>query len=115
MTESHIYQLISGLAGGQVYPYVVPLNAEGEPSVSPPWVVFTIVSEIFSDTLCGPAEEDGTLQVDVYALTTDEARNIREQAVNALSPLYFSEMRKRNGYEPDTGLFRATLEIQSQQ
>ncbi|WP_293797049.1 DUF3168 domain-containing protein [uncultured Pantoea sp.] len=115
MTESDIYPLIGGLAGGQVYPYVAPLNAEGEPSVRPPWVVFTIVSETFGDTLCGPAEENGTLQVDVYALTTDEARSIREQAVNALSPLDFSQMRKENGYEPDTGLYRATLEIQSQQ
>jgi len=115
MTESDIYPLISGIAGGQVYPYVVPLNAEGEPSVKPPWVIFTIVSETYGDTLCGPAEENGTLQVDVYALTTDEARNIREQAVNALSALMFSQMRKRNGYESDTGLYRATLEVQSQQ
>ncbi|MBD9642923.1 DUF3168 domain-containing protein [Pantoea sp. PNT02] len=115
MTESAIYSLIGGLAAGQVYPYVAPLNAEGEPSVKPPWVVFTIVSETFGDTLCGPAEENGTLQVDVYALTTDEARSIREQAVENLSPLKFTQMRKRNGYEPGTGLYRATLEIQSQQ
>ncbi|WP_333610126.1 DUF3168 domain-containing protein [Pantoea piersonii] len=115
MTESQIYPLISELSGGQVYPYVVPLNPQGEPSVSPPWLVFTVVSEVFSDTLCGPAEENGTLQVDVYASTPDEARAIREQAVNALSPLNFTQMNKTNGYESDTGLFRATLEIQSQQ
>ncbi|ERK18615.1 hypothetical protein L579_1939 [Pantoea sp. AS-PWVM4] len=115
MTESQIYSLIGDLADGQVYPYVVPLNPQGEPSVSPPWVVFTVVSEVFGDTLCGPAEENGTLQVDVYALTTDEARSIREQVAVVLGPLQFTQLNKTNGYETDTGLYRATLEIQIQQ
>ncbi|WP_413499185.1 hypothetical protein [Buttiauxella gaviniae] len=115
MKESDIYSLISNLAGGRVYPYVAPLNAEGEPSILPPWVIFSVISENFGDTLCGPAEEDGALQVDVYALTTDEARSIREQVVSMLSPLKYSQMSKKNGYESDTGLYRATLEIQSQQ
>jgi hypothetical protein len=115
MTETQIYSLIGDLAGGQVYPYVVPLNSQGDPSVSPPWAVFTVVSEVFGDTLCGPAEENGTLQVDVYALTTDEARSIREQVATALAPLQFTQLNKTNGYETDTGLYRATLEIQSQQ
>lgn len=115
MTESQIYPLLSELSGGQVYPYVVPLNPQGQPSVSPPWIVFTVVSEVYGDTLCGPAEESGTLQVDVYASTPDEARSIREQAAAALSPLSFTQLNKTNGYESDTGLFRATLEVQSQQ
>ncbi len=115
MTESQIYALLSELCDGQVYPYVVPLNPQGAPSVSPPWLVFTVVSEVFGDTLCGPAEENGTLQVDVYALDVVEARSIREQAIAALSPLQFTQMSKTNSYESETELFRATLEIQSQQ
>lgn len=115
MTESQIFPLLSELAGGQVYPYVVPLNPQGAPAVSPPWVVFTIVSEVFADTLCGPAEENGSLQVDVYASSTDEARSLREEVAAALAPLHFTQLNKTNGYESDTSLFRATLEIQSQQ
>lgn len=115
MTESYIYSLIGDLAGRKVYPYVAPLNAKGEPSIQPPWVIFTIVSENYGDTFCGPAEEDGNLQVDVYSLNTDEARHIREQIISALLPLEFTQMRKRNGYESDTGLYRATLEIHCQQ
>lgn len=115
MTESQIYALLSELCGGQVYPYVVPLNPQGAPSVSPPWIVFTVVSEVFGDTLCGPAEESGTLQVDVYSLDIAEARSIREQVITALLPLKFTQMNKTNGYESDTELFRSTLEIQSQQ
>lgn len=115
MTEADIYSLIGGLADGQIYPYVVPLNAQGEPAVAPPWVVFSVISEVFSDTLCGPAEENGTLQVDIYAQTIDEARSIREQCRAGLTPLQFTQLNQTSGYEPETGLFRATLEVQSQQ
>ncbi|MDH2121660.1 DUF3168 domain-containing protein [Pantoea brenneri] len=115
MTEASIYSLIGGLASGQVFPYVVPLNPAGEPGISPPWIVFSVVSEVFGDTFCGPAEEYGTLQVDVYSRSPDEARQIREQVSEALAPLIFMQLRKTNGYESDTGLYRATMEVQSQQ
>ncbi|ORM66123.1 tail completion protein gp17 [Pantoea rwandensis] len=115
MTESSIFALIGGLAGGQVYPYVAPLNAQGDPAITAPWIVFTVVSEVFGDTLCGPAEENGALQVDVYASSTDDARSLREAVAVALTPLNFTQLNKTNGYESETGLFRATLEVQSMQ
>lgn len=115
MTEAGVYALIGHLASGQVYPYVAPMKPTGEPDIQPPFVIFTVVSEVFGDTLCGPAEESGNLQVDVYSLSPDESRQIREQVSLALSPLNFTQLRKTNGYESDTGLFRATLEIQSLQ
>lgn len=115
MTEADIYTLIGDQAGGQVYPYVVPLNAEGQPAVSAPWIVFNIVSESFGDTLCGPAEETDSVQVDVYASSPDEARAIRQLVQAALAPVKFTQLNRTNGYEPETGLFRAMLEIQIQQ
>ncbi|MEN4605995.1 DUF3168 domain-containing protein [Pantoea agglomerans] len=115
MTESSVFSLIGSLAGGQVYPYIAPLNAQGSPAISAPWIVFTVVSEVFGDTLCGPAEESGSLQVDVYASSPDEARALREAVSTALLPLDFTQLNKTNGYESETGLFRATLEVQSMQ
>lgn len=50
MREGTLYSLLSQLAGGQVYPYVVPLT-EGKPAVSPPWLVFSVVSDTASDVL----------------------------------------------------------------
>lgn len=44
MREATLYSLLSQLAGGQVYPYVVPLT-EGKSAVSPPWLVFSVVSD----------------------------------------------------------------------
>jgi hypothetical protein len=111
MTEVDFYALIGALADGQVYPGVVPLNSQGEPAVAPPWITFTLVDQVYGDTLCGPAEEDTALQVDVYASSVDEARALREQAIAALLPLGFNRMRKTGGYEPDTGLRRATVEV----
>lgn len=115
MTEADVFSLIGTLSGGQVYPYVAPLNAEGETAVIAPWIVFSIISENFGDTFCGPAEETDVLQVDVYATSTDEARSIRELVQASLAPLNFTQLNRTNGYESETGLYRATLEIQNQQ
>ncbi len=41
MTEADLYPHLAHLAGGQVYPYVVPL-LDGRPSVALPWVVFSL-------------------------------------------------------------------------
>ena len=112
MTESDIYPLIAHLAGGQVYPYVAPLNATGTPSVSPPWVIFSLPTDVSSDVLCGPAESRISVQIDVYSKTIDEARAIREQALELLLPLGLAEISKFPFYEPDTKLHRATLEGQ---
>jgi hypothetical protein len=111
MTEADVYSLIGALADGQVYPGVVPLNSQGEPAVAPPWLIFTLVDQVYGDTLCGPAEEDTALQVDVYASSVDEARALREQAIAALTPLAFTRLSKTGGYEPETGLRRATAEV----
>ncbi len=111
MTEDDVFSLIGALADGQVYVYVVPLNEQGKPSVSPPWITFTLVDQVYGDTLCGPSEENSALQVDVYSLTVDESRMLREQVIAALVPLGFTQMNKTGGYEPDTGLRRATLEV----
>ena len=55
MNEDNIYALLSSLAEGRVYPYVAPLGSDGKPSVSPPWIIFSIVDDVSADVLCGQA------------------------------------------------------------
>lgn len=110
MTEADIYGLIGVLADGKVYPYVVPLTSSSEPAVEPPWVVFSLPSDVSNDTLCGQAESRVSLQVDVYSRTIDEARSIRDEALARLSVLNLEEIRKFPLYEPDTRLHRASFE-----
>lgn len=49
MTEDDLYPLLEPLAGGQVYPYVAPLGSDGKPSVSPPWIISSIVDDVSAD------------------------------------------------------------------
>lgn len=112
MTEADIHPLIAGIANGNVYPYIIPLNSEGEPAISPPWVVFSFVSQSSADVLCGPAETASSVQFDVYAVSIAVARNICADVIAALSPLAPGNQMLTHGHDPDTGLYRATAELQ---
>lgn len=111
MNEDDIYALLSPLAEGRVYPYVAPLGSDGKLSVSPPWIVFSIVSDICSDVLCGQAESRVSVQVDAYSTTITESRNLRDLALASLKPLNPTEVVKIPGYEPYYRLYRATLDF----
>lgn len=112
MNEADIKSYLKPLVAGQAYPYVVKLNAQGEPAVSPPWIVFSLVSEVDGDVLCGQAETANSLQIDVYASTIDDARAIRTQALEVIKPLNPVSVNRTTGYEPETALYRATVEVQ---
>ncbi|MDE9553612.1 tail completion protein gp17, partial [Xenorhabdus bovienii] len=81
------------------------------PPISPPWCVFSLYS-IDQDVLNGQAGQLNTLQIDVYALTIDAARVIRNKARSAISVLRPTQLSETHSYESDTGLYRATLECQ---
>ncbi|ASQ76923.1 tail completion protein gp17 [Enterobacter hormaechei] len=112
MNEDNIYALLSPLAEGRVYPYVAPLGSDGKPSVSPPWIIFSIVDDVSADVLCGQAESSVSVQVDVYSSTITEARAIRNMALDAVQVLKPGNIVKTPGYEPDLRYHRATLEFQ---
>lgn len=80
MTEDDLYDLLSSLADGRVYPYVVPLGSDGLPAVSTPYVIFSIPTDVAGDVFCGRAESTLRIQVDVWAETNDEARALRTDA-----------------------------------
>ncbi|ELD3476631.1 DUF3168 domain-containing protein [Enterobacter hormaechei] len=111
MNEDNIYALLSSLAEGRVYPYVAPLGSDGKPSVSPPWIIFSIVDDVSADVLCGQAESSTSVQIDVYSLTIKEARSIRDHALEAVKSLAPTEITKIQGYEPDFRLYRATIDF----
>ncbi|EJP8773700.1 tail completion protein gp17, partial [Escherichia coli] len=83
MTEADLYPYLAHLAGGQVYPYVVPL-LDGRPSVALPWVVFSLISSVSADVMGGQAESSVSVQIDVYAGTVTQARQIRQDAREAI-------------------------------
>ena len=112
MTEDDLYPLLEPLAGGQVYPYVAPLGSDGKPSVSPPWVIFSIITDAAADVLCGQAESAVSVHFDVYSSTITEARTIRNMALDALQVLRPANVVKTPSYETDLRYHRETLEFQ---
>ncbi len=106
MTEAEAYMLLAPLADGQVYPFIAP---QGVPA---PYVVFILPSTQYDDVLSGQSASATSLQVDIYASSIDEARALRQQVrnlVESVSPVNLLELQD---YEPDTKLYRATLEVQ---
>lgn len=111
MTEADLNPLLKPLVGGQAYPYVVKLTSEGKPAVKPPWIVYTVPDENRADVFYGAAETAFMVQIDVYASSIDEAKTLRQQAEAAITVLSPAEIHLFSGYEPETGLFRASLEF----
>ncbi|MEQ1964401.1 hypothetical protein ABLB69_14770 [Xenorhabdus khoisanae] len=108
MTEADIFPLLDPVLPDKVFPYVAP---QREPPVMPPWCVFSFYS-LDQDVLNGQAGQLNNLQIDVYAGSIDEARAIRNKARSAIAGLNPTELSETQGYEPDTALYRATLECQ---
>ncbi|QXO42229.1 DUF3168 domain-containing protein [Morganella morganii] len=108
MKESDLFSLLEPVLPDKVFPYVAP---QDEPNIQPPWCIFSHY-DVTGDVLCGRAETMTNIQIDVYAKTIDEARQIRDQAIAALIPLSPESFTEKQGYETDTALFRATLECQ---
>ena len=111
MTEADLYPHLAHLAGGQVYPYVVPL-LDGRPSVALPWVVFSLISSVSADVMGGQAESSVSVQIDVYAGTVTQARQIRQDAREAIMLLAPGSVSEMQDYIPENRCYRATLEFQ---
>ena len=94
MTEDDLYDLLSPLADGRVYPYVVSLGSDGLPDVPAPYIIFSIPTDVSGDVFCGQAESTLRIQVDVWAETNDEARALRLDALARLQVLSPVEVTK---------------------
>ncbi|HBX0049575.1 TPA: DUF3168 domain-containing protein, partial [Klebsiella pneumoniae] len=106
MTEDDLYDLLSPLAEGRVYPYVVSLGSDGLPDVPAPYIIFSIPTDVAGDVFCGQAESTLRIQVDVWAETNDEARALRLDALARLQVLSPVEVTKIPGYDTTTHLHR---------
>lgn len=107
MIEADIFPLIKHLASGQVYPYIAP------PGTIAPWVIFSLPASTADDVLMGQSGASATsLQIDIYAPTIDDARNLLEQVKTLIKDLMPVALMSSNGYESDTALYRSTIEVQ---
>ncbi|EES0162808.1 DUF3168 domain-containing protein, partial [Escherichia coli] len=85
---------------------------DGRPSVALPWVVFSLISSVSADVMGGQAESSVSVQIDVYAGTVTQARQIRQDAREAIMLLAPGSVSEMQDYIPENRCYRATLEFQ---
>ncbi len=83
MTRPDLYPHLARLPAGRCTRMWSPL-LDGRPSVALPWVVFSLISSVSADVMGGRAESSVSVQIDVYAGTVTQARQIRQDAREAI-------------------------------
>ncbi len=73
-----------------------------------PWVVFSLISSVSADVMGGQAESSVSVQIDVYAGTVTQARQIRQDAREAIMLLAPGSVSEMQDYIPENRCYRAT-------
>jgi hypothetical protein len=105
MIEITINNILKSLCDGRVSPLVA------QQGTSPPYLCYTKVSEVYDDVMSGQSFVEYCFQIDIYAKTLLEAESIKKQAYESLKPLKPFNITSRQDYEPETELYRSTLEF----
>lgn len=105
MIENQINDALSDLCDGRVHPLYAGEKAQA------PFIVYTPVSNVKKDTLCGTAESNNTIQIDVYHDIYDELLILKDNIINKLESLPIFNINSTQSYESETRLYRIMIEI----
>lgn len=103
--EQDIYNTLDGLAGGRVYPLVMPENG------TKPAIVCLRIASTPENTLNGGATIDQIrFQIDTYANTYAEAKSLSASVRTAMESASFKGTLQTDQdlFEPDVKLYRVT-------
>lgn len=103
MIESSIYSAIKSLAGGRVYPIVLPDTA------TLPAIVYQRISSVPVTSLDGDSGLDSVrIQISTWSATYKEAKELSQSVRNALNASALKIVTENDGddYEPETKRFR---------
>lgn len=110
MIDERLVTVLSGVAGGRIYPLVAPQPA------TTPYVVYTRVSSTLENVLAGngtPPIDNTRFQVDCYSKTYSEALTVASAVQAAM--LGWSERNVQISssalYEDDVKLFRFMMDF----
>lgn len=107
MIEVDLYQALSSLAGGRVYPLYAPVD------VVYPVIVYTVINTDPNNTSCGAAEdEEYRVQIDVYHRDHYEMLLLRKATIDAMDAAFAGGERITDfdGLVEDPKLYRRTIE-----
>lgn len=105
MIEELIATALENILPGKVFPQVAP------PDTKAPYLTYQLISARTADTLECTAETYNNIQIDCYAEELLTAKQIIQSARGQLAPLHPGELTEFTGYEYETRLRRATLEL----
>lgn len=106
-----IYQTLSPLVAGRVYPVIVP-ESQAKTIAGKSYIVYTLVSSNPENSNDGfEGHEYALMQIDVYSpsyATTDE---LMMQVINALNAIKADIGSRQSIPDPNPKLYRQTLDI----
>ena len=108
MIQQDLFTALAGVAGGRVFPNVVPNN------VQKPYVVYARVSSAPENTLAdGALIENTRLQVDCFDTTYAAALALAEAVKTAItsSPITHVLLLEQDQFEPEALLHRVILDF----
>ena len=99
--------MVTAIAGARIFGSGMATQGETQP-----YVVWSIVSGVPGNTLaCKPDHDSQRVQIDCYAKGETVARNLGTAVRNAIEDHYSIEFGPWNDYEPDTGLYRWSMDV----
>lgn len=80
-------------------------------SQKPPFMVYTVISEVTADVLCGQNDTTSTIQLDSYSTSPLIAKVHALKALEQLKPLAPATVNGSGSFEEETKLFRYQMEF----
>lgn len=102
--EELIFQHLQDALKGKVFNNQAPVQVE------PPYVIFTVVSEVSDDVMMGESYDEIIIQVDAYSLDKKQSNSVIRDCLTTLKPLCPFDIHRDYSKEFDTNLYRANME-----
>lgn len=105
--EGTLQTLLAALVSGRCYPLTAPDKTER------PYIVYQVVSNVPSVSLDGPnGTENRRIQIDVWGASYNEVKTLELSVKTAMNSALFCNIPLSTGdlYEPDTQLYRVTMD-----
>lgn len=111
--ESDIFSALTGLAGGRVYPVILPQSASVPIT---PAIAYQFISSELDQDICGDggdATANTRTQVDAYSTSHPTCRALRLQVIAAMGGLTKPTVWVGgfDDYDPVTKLYRCSLDF----
>ena len=106
-----IYQTLSPLVAGRVYPIIVP-ESQAKTIAGKSYIVYTLISSNPENSNDGfEGHEYALMQIDVYSPSYETTDELMMQVINALNNIKAEIGSRQSIPDPNPKLYRQTLDV----